>query len=306
MGIPIGKLALYTAGSGVHPRRCLPVMLDVGTNNEALLADPLYVGTRRKRLAGAEFDELVEEFIEATQVVFPGVLVQFEDFANHNAFRLLKRYRDRICSFNDDIQGTASVTVAGIFSALRVTKKKMSEQTFLCLGAGEAATGISDLLVAAMQADGLSGEATRAAAAGWSTPRGWSWPSARTSPSTRNRMPIAHAPVGDFLGAVKALKPTAIIGVGATPNTFTREVIETMTQLNERPDRLRAVESDLARRVHGRAGLPVVRRQGAVCLRQSRSIRSTSTASATCRARATTPTSSRASAWAPLPSVRRA
>jgi malate dehydrogenase (oxaloacetate-decarboxylating)(NADP+) len=234
MGIPIGKLALYTACAGVHPRRCLPVMLDVGTNNETLLSDPLYVGTRRKRLAGAEFDELVEEFIEATQAVLPGVPVQFEDFANHNAFRLLQRYRDRICSFNDDIQGTASVTVAGIFSALRVTKKKMSEQTFLCLGAGEAATGISDLLVAAMRADGLSEAQARG--------RCWLVDSKGLVVAERKELAAhkkpyahAHAPVGDFIGAVKALKPTAIIGVGATPNTFTREVVETMTQLNEHP-----------------------------------------------------------------------
>jgi malate dehydrogenase (oxaloacetate-decarboxylating)(NADP+) len=234
MGIPIGKLALYTACAGVHPRRCLPVMLDVGTNNETLRNDPLYIGTRRKRLAGAEFDELVEEFIEATQAVFPGVLVQFEDFANHNAFRLLQKYRDRICSFNDDIQGTASVTVAGIFSALRVTKKKMSEQTFLCLGAGEAATGISDLLVAAMRADGLSESAARG--------RCWLVDSrglvvAERKDLAEHKKPYAHAhaPVGDFIGAVKALKPTAIVGVGATPNTFTREVIEAMTQLNEHP-----------------------------------------------------------------------
>jgi malate dehydrogenase (oxaloacetate-decarboxylating)(NADP+) len=234
MGIPIGKLALYTACAGVHPRRCLPVMLDVGTNNETLLADPLYVGTRRRRLSGAAFDEVVAEFIEATQAVFPGVLVQFEDFANHNAFRLLQKYRDRICSFNDDIQGTASVTVAGIFSALRVTKKRMSEQTFLCLGAGEAATGISDLLVAAMRADGLSEPEARR--------RCWLVDSkglvvAERTGLAEHKVAYAHphAPVGDFLGAVKALKPTAIIGVGATPNTFTREVIETMTQLNERP-----------------------------------------------------------------------
>ncbi|HJW52487.1 MAG TPA: NAD-dependent malic enzyme [Burkholderiaceae bacterium] len=234
MGIPIGKLALYTACAGVHPRRCLPVMLDVGTNNEPLLADPLYVGTRRKRATGTEFDELVEEFIEATQAVFPGVLVQFEDFANHNAFRLLQRYRDRICSFNDDIQGTASVVVAGIYSALRVTRRKMSEQTFLCLGAGEAATGISDLLVAAMRADGLSeAEARR---------RCWLVDSkglvvAERSGLAEHKKPYAHAhaPVADFIGAVKALKPTAIIGVSATPNAFTREVIETMTQMNERP-----------------------------------------------------------------------
>jgi len=160
--------------------------------------------------------------------------VQFEDFANHNAFRLLKRYRDRICSFNDDIQGTASVTVAGIFSALRVTRKKFREQTFLCLGAGEAATGISDLLVAAMQADGLSENDARG--------RCWLVDSkglvvAERKDLAEHKKPYAHAhaPVGDFIGAVKTLKPTAIIGVGATPNTFTREVIESMTQLNERP-----------------------------------------------------------------------
>ena len=234
MGIPIGKLALYTACSGVHPRRCLPVMLDVGTNNEKLLVDPLYLGLRQKRLAGAAFDELVEEFIEATQAVFPGILVQFEDFANHNAFRLLQRYRDRICSFNDDIQGTASVVVAGIFSALRVTGKRMAEQTFLCLGAGEAATGISDLLVAAMQADGLSEAQARG--------RCWLVDSKGLVVASRpelaaHKKPYAHehAPVGDFIGAVKALKPTAIIGVSATPNTFTQEVVETMTRLNERP-----------------------------------------------------------------------
>ena len=234
MGIPIGKLALYTACAGLHPRQCLPVMLDVGTNNEALLADPLYIGIRQKRLAGAELDALVEEFVDAAQQSFPGIVIQFEDFANHNAFRLLRNYRDRICCFNDDIQGTASVTVAGIFSALRVTQKQMSEQTFLCLGAGEAATGISDLLVAAMVDDGLD-EAVA---------RGRCWMVDSKGLVTAGRRDLAehkkpyahpHEPVADFIGAVRALKPTAIIGVGATPQTFTREVIETMSQLNERP-----------------------------------------------------------------------
>jgi malate dehydrogenase (oxaloacetate-decarboxylating)(NADP+) len=234
MGIPIGKLALYTACAGLHPRRCLPVMLDVGTNNEALLRDPLYLGLRQKRLAGAGLDELVEEFVEATQEVFPGIVVQFEDFANHNAFRLLDRYRDRICCFNDDIQGTASVTVAGIFSALRVTRKKMSEQTFLCLGAGEAATGISDLLVSAMVAEGMDEPAARR--------RCWMVDSKGLVVATRqglaaHKLPYAHdhAPIADFLGAVRALRPTAIIGVGATPGMFTRDVIEEMSRLNERP-----------------------------------------------------------------------
>jgi malate dehydrogenase (oxaloacetate-decarboxylating)(NADP+) len=234
MGIPIGKLALYTACAGLHPRRCLPVMLDVGTNNESLLHDPLYLGLRQKRLAGAALDEIVEEFIQATQAVFPGIVVQFEDFANHNAFRLLARYRDQVCCFNDDIQGTASVAVAGIFSALRVTRRKMTEQKFLCLGAGEAATGISDLLVSAMVDDGMAeAEARR---------RCWMVDSkglvvASRSGLAEHKKAYAHehAPVSDFLGAVKALKPTAIIGVGATPGMFTREVIEETSRQNERP-----------------------------------------------------------------------
>ena len=234
MGIPIGKLALYTACAGLHPRRCLPVMLDVGTNNEALLKDPLYLGLRQKRLTGPDLDELVEEFVQASQDVFPGIVVQFEDFANHNAFRLLAKYRDRVCSFNDDIQGTASVTVAGIFSALRVTKKKMSEQTFLCLGAGEAATGISDLLVAAMVAEGVDEKAARRRC--WMVDSKGLVVASRTGLAA-HKLAYAHdhPPVPDFLSAVKALKPTAIIGVGATPGLFTREVIEEMSRLNERP-----------------------------------------------------------------------
>jgi len=234
MGIPIGKLALYTACAGLHPRRCLPVMLDVGTNNESLLNDPLYLGLRQKRLAGAALDEIVEEFVQATQLVFPGIVVQFEDFANHNAFRLLARYRDTVCCFNDDIQGTASVAVAGIFSALRITRKKMAGQTFLCLGAGEAATGISDLLVSAMVDEGMAEADARR--------RCWMVDSkglvvASRSGLAEHKKAYAHdhAPVSDFLGAVKALKPTAIIGVGATPGMFTREVIEEMSRLNERP-----------------------------------------------------------------------
>ena len=234
MGIPIGKLALYTALAGLHPWRCLPIVLDVGTNNQALLDDPLYIGINQPRLTGAAYDELVEEFIEATQLVFPGVVVQFEDFANHNAFRLLKRYRDRVCCFNDDIQGTASVTVAGIFSALRVTGLRMAEQRFLCLGAGEAATGISDLLAAAMVADGLTPEEARRRC--WMVDSKGLVVASRTG-LAEHKLPYAHehAPVADFLAAVRELKPTAIIGVGATPNTFTREVIEEMTRLNERP-----------------------------------------------------------------------
>jgi malate dehydrogenase (oxaloacetate-decarboxylating)(NADP+) len=234
MGIPIGKLALYTACAGVHPRHCLPVLLDVGTNNAALHTDRLYLGLRQPRLTGAAYDEFIEEFIDATQQVFPGIVVQFEDFANHHAFTLLQKYRDRICSFNDDIQGTASVTVAGIFSALRITGKPLAQQTFVCLGAGEAATGISDLLVEAMVDEGVAPQDARR--------RCWLVDSKGLVVASRgdlavHKKPYAHEhpPAATFIDAVRALKPTAIIGVSATPNTFTREVVETMAQINERP-----------------------------------------------------------------------
>jgi malate dehydrogenase (oxaloacetate-decarboxylating)(NADP+) len=234
MGIPLGKLALYSACAGLHPRLCLPVMLDVGTNNEALLEDPLYIGLRQKRLSGAALDEIVEEFIVATQRVFPGVVIQFEDFANHNAFRLLRSYRDRVCCFNDDIQGTASVTVAGIYSALRVTGQRMRDQTFLCLGAGEAATGICDLLARAMVDDGL--DARMASGRCWMVDSKGLVVAGRGQLAEHKRAYAHdHPPVPDFLGAVKTLKPTAIIGVGATPGLFTKEVIEEMTRINARP-----------------------------------------------------------------------
>jgi len=234
MGIPMGKLSLYTACAGLHPWKCLPVMLDVGTNNEALLVDPLYLGLRQRRMAGAEYDEIIEEFIQATQRVFPGVIVQFEDFANHNAFRLLRRYRDRVSCFNDDIQGTAAVAVAGILSALRVTGKSMSEQTFLCLGAGEAATGISDLLVNAMVEDGLDEADARMHC--WMVDSKGLVVAGRGELAEHKR-PYAHvhAPVSDFIGAVKALRPTAIIGVGAVPGTFNEAVVREMSRINERP-----------------------------------------------------------------------
>lgn len=234
MGIPIGKLALYTAGAGVDPRGCLPVMLDVGTNNSTLLDDPLYLGLRQRRVSGPAYDELVEEFIAATQQVFPGIVVQFEDFANRNAFRLLQTYRDRIACFNDDIQGTAAVTVAGVLSGLRVSGGRLAEQTFLFLGAGEAATGIADLLIEAMVADGLTPEAARERC--WMVDSKGLVVAARTDLAEHKR-PFAHdhGPVADFPAAVEALRPTAIIGVGAVAQAFTREVIEAMSRCNRHP-----------------------------------------------------------------------
>jgi malate dehydrogenase (oxaloacetate-decarboxylating)(NADP+) len=234
MGIPVGKLSLYTACAGVHPAKCLPVLLDVGTNNPELLDDPLYIGLHQPRVRGAAYDELVEEFIVAANEVFPGVVIQFEDFASHNAFRLLQKYRDRVPTFNDDIQGTAAVTLAGILSALRVTGGALGAQTLLFQGAGEAATGIADLTVEAMVAKGLSKADARR--------RCWLFDSkglvtAQRSDLAEHKRPYAHEHAGaaTLLDAVKALRPTTIIGVAAVGGAFTEDVVRTMAAQNERP-----------------------------------------------------------------------
>jgi malate dehydrogenase (oxaloacetate-decarboxylating)(NADP+) len=234
MGIPVGKLSLYSACAGVHPEQCLPIVLDVGTNNEELLSDPYYLGLRQKRLSGAAYDEFVDEFMSAAREAFPGVLIQFEDFANHSAFRLLHKYRGSACVFNDDIQGTAAVALAGLFSALRVNGSKLKDQKLLFLGAGEAATGIADLVVSAMMAEGLSEKDALA--------RNWLVDSRGLVVSGREglhghklRYAHDHAGIADFATAIKTLKPTAIIGVAAVGGAFTPEVLRMMGELNERP-----------------------------------------------------------------------
>jgi len=234
MGIPVGKLALYTACAGIHPNACLPVLLDVGTDNAELRNDPLYLGLHQPRLRGEAYDALVDEFITAARARFPGVVIQFEDFATANAFRLLGKYRDRIPTFNDDIQGTAAVTLAGLLSALNVTGRSLREQTLLFQGAGEAATGIADLVVEAMVATGMEEPQARR--------RCWLFDSkglvvAERTGLAQHKRPYAHEHprVDALLGAVEALTPTAIIGVAAVGGAFDQKVVRAMASINTRP-----------------------------------------------------------------------
>lgn len=234
MGIPIGKLALYTGCAGIHPTQCLPVTLDVGTDNEALLRDSLYIGLPQPRLRGAPYDELIDEFVTAVQVAFPRVLIQLEDFANTNAFRLLAKYRDRICTFDDDIQGTGSVALAGLYSSLRLTGGTLADRRYLFFGAGEAGIGIADLIVAALIAEGLSEADARR--------RCWFVDSKGLVVASRkdlahHKRPYAHEHdfVPDFLSAIQAMRPAAIIGVSGVAGAFSRPVLEAMAVYNQRP-----------------------------------------------------------------------
>ena len=234
MGIPIGKLALYTACAGVPPQYTLPVLMDCGTNNESLLRDPLYLGLRQIRPAPAELDEFADEFMAAVQAEFPQCCVQFEDWAGVDAVRLLARYRDRFCCFNDDIQGTAAVALTGILGALRITGRRLSEQTFLFLGAGSAGTGIADFLTEAVVLEGTPHEKARA--------RTWLFDQNGLLESTRKDLadfqkPYAHQhpPTKNFVEAIEALKPAAIIGVSTVAKAFNQQVIAAMARINQRP-----------------------------------------------------------------------
>ncbi len=234
MGIPIGKLALYTACAGVPPQYTLPVLLDVGTNNEAFLDDPLYPGLRVRRAAGEEFDSFVEEFVTAVQEVFPRCCIQFEDFTNKTAMPLLARYRDKVCCFNDDIQGTASVAVAGLLGASRVLKNRVRDHTYLFYGAGSAAVGIADLVCQQMVREGLPMEEGRK--------RCWLVNSrglvtSDTTGLSEFQQPFAHphAPLKDLHDIVRAVKPTALIGVSTIAKAFNERVIRAMAEINQRP-----------------------------------------------------------------------
>lgn len=234
MGIPVGKLSLYTACAGIAPTQCLPVMLDVGTNNTALRSDPLYIGVADERLRGPAYDEFIDEFVNAVQEVFPHACIQFEDFGNTNAFRLLRKYRDKVLTFNDDIQGTAGVTLAGLYASLRITGGRLSDKKFLFFGAGEAGVGICDLLVRALVADGLS--ETDAQSHCWLVDSHGLVVTSRTDLAEHKR-PYAHdhTPVADLLAAVETLKPTALIGCSGQPQTFTEQVVRAMARINRRP-----------------------------------------------------------------------
>jgi malate dehydrogenase (oxaloacetate-decarboxylating)(NADP+) len=234
MGIPLGKLALYTACAGVPPQYCLPVVLDVGTNNQVLLDDPLYLGLRQNRVRGEDYLAFVDEFVAAVQALYPKCCIQWEDFANINAVPILERYRNEICTYNDDIQGTASIALAGIFAALRITKQKITDQRFLFLGGGSAATGIAELIGQAMALEGVNIAEARRHNALFDID-GLIVTSRTDLAEFQKPFAQDRAPVSTFVEAIKALRPTGIIGVSTVPKLFTHEVIEAMSEINERP-----------------------------------------------------------------------
>ena len=234
MGIPVGKLSLYTACAGIHPTQCLPVTLDVGTENESLLEDPWYIGLAQHRLRGTDYGEMVEEFITAASAAFPDAVIQLEDFATHNAFRLLDEYRNRVCTFDDDIQGTAAVALAGLYSAQRITGGTLREGQFLFFGAGEAGIGIGNLLVAALQDEGL-GEEEAVRRCWFFDSRGLVVQSRTDLAPHKLRFAHDHEHIASLAVAVETLRPTALIGAAGVPGVFTRDVIERMATINDRP-----------------------------------------------------------------------
>ena len=233
MGIPIGKLSLYTACAGIPPQQCLPVMMDIGTNNEEIRNDILYLGFPKKRLEGEAYLEMIEEFVMAIQDKYPNALIQFEDFLTPNAYTLIKKYKERVLCFNDDIQGTAAVALAGIYASTRITKNKFSDLKIMFLGAGSAATGIADLMVSAFEDEGLTNEEARSRL--WFIDINGLVVKGRNDLMEHN-LPYAHEheKMG-FLDAINDIKPGILIGATGAPNTFTQEVIERMSAINKQP-----------------------------------------------------------------------
>ena len=233
MGIPVGKLALYVACAGIHPSQCLPVMLDVGTNNEEYLDDDLYLGLHQKRVTGDAYFEFVDEFMHATQEVFPNVLVQFEDFLTPRAYALMRKYKDRMLCFNDDIQGTAGVALAGVYASTRVSGVPFSKLKIMFLGAGSAATGIADLICYALQQEGLTAQEARERL--WFVDIDGLLVKGRAGIQDHNEPYLHEHEWLEFVPAIDAIKPHILIGATGFPGAFTREVIEHMSNINEHP-----------------------------------------------------------------------
>jgi malate dehydrogenase (oxaloacetate-decarboxylating)(NADP+) len=234
MGIPIGKLQLYTACAGVPPQYLLPMYLDAGTNNEQYLHDPLYLGLRKARPSTEDLYSFVDEFVEAVQEVFPACCIHFEDWAGADAVHLLQRYRDRYCVYNDDVQGTAGIVLAGMINAARIKETKLSEEKYLFLGAGSAGIGLADLICSAMLREGLPLKQAQQ--------RVYMFDINGLLENTRTDLldfqkPYAHkhAPTRDFVAAIESIKPTAIIGVSTVGGAFDQKVVEAMSRINERP-----------------------------------------------------------------------
>ena len=271
MGIPIGKMALYTALAGIPPEHCLPVLLDVGTDNEALLREPIYIGWQHKRVRGQEYDDFVETFVTAVERRWPHILLQWEDFAGVNAARLLERYRSRLCTFNDDIQGTAAVTTATLLAAVYATGIPLKEQTIAMFGSGSAGIGIVDLLVKAMKEEGLSEEQARKRIYAFNRygllVEGSEGIRDGQLPLVRKREDVAGWKLAgsgaiSLLDVVRNAKVTVLAGVSAQAGAFTEEIVREMASHTPRPvifplsnptSRSEATPADLLRWTDGRA-----------------------------------------------------
>ena len=234
MGIPIGKLQLYTACAGVPPNGLLPVLLDFGTNNRELLNDPLYLGIRQTRPTLQETDVLVDEFVDSVQASFPNCCIHFEDWKGTDALHYLARYRDKVCCFNDDIQGTGSVTVAGLINAMRITGQNLKDSRVLFLGAGSAGIGIADMIKSAMKLEGLSEEQSRNNI--WMFDVNGLLEDTRKDLISEQKI-YAHSytPTKDLVEAIKTINPNILIGVSTIGKAFTQTVIKTMSNINDRP-----------------------------------------------------------------------
>jgi malate dehydrogenase (oxaloacetate-decarboxylating)(NADP+) len=233
-GIPIGKLQLYTACAGVPPQYLLPMYLDAGTNNEQYLHDPLYLGMRKPRPATADLYSFVDEFVEAVQEVFPKCCIHFEDWTGADAVHLLQRYRDKYCVYNDDVQGTAGITLAGMINATKLKGTKLKDEQYLFLGAGSAGIGLANLLCSALVAQGMSLKEAQSRVYMFDV-NGLLQASRTDLLDFQKPYAHQHAPTRDFVAAIESIKPTTIIGVSTIGGAFNQKVIEAMARINDRP-----------------------------------------------------------------------